>query len=351
MKAQAERVRIGMIGAGFIASYHLDGLRAAGGADVRVIAGRTPEKTAALAARFGIAATAADWRDVIARDDIDAVVITTPDDTHPEIAIAAAQAGKHMLLQKPMARTAEECRRIIAAVDAAGVRLQVSFMHRYFEEVVRARQLLVEGAIGKPYSMRMRNATPGPDWGAWFYSGERVGGGVVMQLGVHGIDLLRHLFGDIDTLSARTALLRTERTLADGTVVHPDNEDHALALYRFASGALASHEMSMSEVAGCDRFTLEIYGEQGTIWLRSARGPLAVFAPGHTGTNDWVVPPLPVQAPGARQHRHFLDIVRGDVAPDQSAADGLAGVLVAEAIYRASETGREQVVRNCGAPA
>ncbi|MBK7470149.1 MAG: Gfo/Idh/MocA family oxidoreductase [Betaproteobacteria bacterium] len=173
-----------------------------------------------------------------------------------------------------------------AAANAAGVHLQVSFMHRYFEEVVRARALLAEGAIGRPYSLRLRNATPGPDWGAWFYSKARVGGGVVMQLGVHGIDLLRHLCGEIDALSAHTALLRTERALADGTLVHPDNEDHALALYRLASGAIASHEMSMSEVAGCDRFTLEIYGERGTIWLRSGRGPLALHAPQYTGSAE-----------------------------------------------------------------
>lgn len=344
MLAQAEPVRIGMIGAGFIAGYHLDGLRAAGGAEVRVIAGRTPEKTAALAARHGIAATSTDWRDVLARDDIDAVVITTPDDTHPEIAIAAAAAGKHILLQKPMARTADECRRIIAATQAAGVHLQVSFMHRYFEEVVMARQLLTDGAIGRPYSMRMRNATPGPDWGAWFYSKARVGGGVVMQLGVHGIDLLRHLFGGIERVSANTALLRTKRSLADGTIVNPDNEDHAFALYRFASGALASHEMSMSELAGCDRFTLEIYGERGTIWLRSGRGPLAIHAPAHTGTRDWVAPALPEREPGARHHQAFLDMVRGDVPPDGTPADGLASVLVAEAIYRSSASRREERV-------
>jgi predicted dehydrogenase len=348
MAAQAERVRVGMIGAGFIAGYHLDGLRAAGGADVRVIAGRTPETTAMLAGRYGIAATTADWREVLDRDDIDAVVVTTPDDTHLEIAIAAAQAGKHILLQKPMARTADECRRIIAAVNAAGVRLQVSFMHRYFEEVVRARQLLAAGAIGRPYSMRMRNATPGPDWGSWFYSRERVGGGVVMQLGVHGIDLLRHLFGDIDSLSASTALLRTERTLADGTVIHPDNEDHALAIYRFASGALATHEMSLSEVAGCDRFTLEIYGERGTIWLRSGRGPLAIHAPLHTGTRDWVVPVLPVRVAGAAQHQEFLDIVRGTLAPDTTSSDGLASVLVAEAIYRSNASRRDEAVDRPG---
>ena len=344
MRAQAQRVRIGMIGAGFIAGYHLDGLRAAGGADVRVIAGRTPAKTAALAARHNIAATTTEWREVLGRDDIDAVVITTPDDTHPEIAIAAAAAGKHILLQKPMARTAEECRRIIAAADAAGVCLQVSFMHRYFEEVVHARQLLAEGAIGRPFSMRMRNATPGPDWGAWFYSKARVGGGVVMQLGVHGIDLLRHLFGEIESVSANTALLRTERILADGTVVHPDNEDHAFALYRFASGALATHEMSMSELAGCDRFTLEIYGERGTLWLRSGRGPLAIHAPAHTGTRDWVVPALPAREPGARHHQAFLDMVRGVVAPDGTPASGLASVLVAEAVYRSSASRREESV-------
>lgn len=348
MNAPARRVRVGMIGAGFIASYHLDGLRAAGGADVRVISGRTPEKTAALAARYGIAATAADWREVLDRDDIDAVVITTPDDTHPEIAIAAAQAGKHILLQKPMARTADACHRIIAAVQAAGVRLQISFMHRYFEEVVCARQLLAAGAIGRPYSMRMRNATPGADWGSWFYSRARVGGGVVMQLGVHGIDLLRHLFGDIEFLSANTALLRTERTLADGTLIYPDNEDHALAIYRFASGALATHEMSMSEVQGCDRFTLEIYGERGTIWLRSGRGLLAIHAPAHTGTRDWVVPALPVREPGARQHQEFLDIVRGTVAQDATPGDGLASVLVAEAIYRSNESRREETVERPG---
>ena len=348
MTTPAQRVRVGMIGAGFIAGYHLEGLRAAGGADVRVISGRTPEKTAAVAARYGIAATAADWRQVLDRNDIDAVVITTPDDTHPEIAIAAANAGKHILLQKPMARSADECRRIIAAVDAAGVRLQVSFMHRYFEEVVCARQWLAAGAIGRPYSMRMRNATPGADWGAWFYRRARVGGGVVMQLGVHGIDLLRHLFGDIDCVSANTALLRTERTLADGTTIYPDNEDHALAIYRFASGAMATHEMSMSEVQGCDRFTLEIYGELGTIWVRSGRGLLAIYAPGHTGTRDWVVPALPVREPGARHHQEFLDIVRGTAAEDATSADGLASVLVAEAIYRSSQSRREQTVERPG---
>ena len=341
---QTAPVRIGLIGAGFIAHYHLEGLRCAGGAEVRMVAGRTPEKTDALAQRYGIASTTTDWRALLARDDIDAVVITSPDETHTEIAIAATQAGKHILLQKPMARTAQECRRIIEAAQAAQVHLQVSFMHRYFEEVVQARQWLAEGAIGKPYTMRIRNATPGPDWGNWFYSQTQVGGGVVMQLGIHGIDLLRHLFGEINSVSSSTALMRSERKLSDGTLVHPDNEDHALAIYHLASGALATHEMSMSEVQGCDRFTLEIYGEHGTIWLRSGRGPLAIYAPRYTGDNNWQMPTLPVRPLGLRQHALFLDIVRGRVEPEATAQDGLASVLVAEAVYRASASRREEAV-------
>ena len=348
MAATHARVGVGIIGAGFIADYHLAGLAAAGGADVRVIAGRTPHKTAAHAGRYAIPVVVADWRAVLARDDVDAVVITTPDHTHPEIAIAAAAAGKHILLQKPMARTPDECRRIIAAAARAGVHLSVSFMHRHFEEVKLARQLLADGAIGQPYSMRMRNATPGADWGAWFYSRARVGGGVVMQLGVHGIDLLRHMFGDIVAVSASTALLRRERMLADGTTVRPDNEDHALATYRFGTDALASHEMSMSELAGCDRFTLEIYGERGTLWLRSLRGPLAIHAPAHTGTRDWQVPALPARASGERQHRAFLDIVRGDAAPDDTGVAGLESIKVAEAIYRSHEMRCEVAVEPTG---
>jgi len=333
-------VRIGLIGAGYIAGYHIEGLRAAG-AEVRVISARSAERASAAALRWSIPEATGDWREVIARRDIEAVVITTPDDTHAPIAIAATQAGKHILLQKPMAPSAEDCRRIIRAADEARVHLQVSFMHRYFEEVVKARQLIAEGAIGRPLAVRMRNATPGPDWDAWFYRRERVPGGVVMQLGVHGIDLLRHMFGDITFLTSQAMLLRKERQLRDGTVVQPDNDDNALAIYRFASGMVGTHEMSMSEVQGCDRFTMEIYGDEGTIWLRTVRGPLALYALNHTGRNEWLAPELPSRAFGERHHRAFIDIVRGDAAPDATGIDGLATVLVADAIFRSSEARKE----------
>lgn len=342
--APSDIVGIGFLGAGSIADYHLGGLAAAGGAAVRVLAARTGERAGAVARRHGIPEVTTDWRRVLERRDVDAVVIATPDDTHCEIACAAAAAGKAVLLQKPMGRSVAECVRVVRAARTAGVFLQVSFMHRYFEEVVRTRELLGEGRTGPVLSARIRNATPGPDWGDWFFFKAKVGGGVVMQLGVHGIDVLRHLFGDIATVSAATAIRKAERRLADGRVIRPDNEDTAFAVYRLAAGPLASHEIDFTEIAGTDRFTMEVHCAEATIALRSVRGALALYAPAITGRKDWVLADLPQPTMGQRHHADFLDRVRGRLPDDGTALDGLATVATAEAIYRAAESGREEAV-------
>jgi predicted dehydrogenase len=339
MTQPSDTVGIGFLGAGSIADYHLAGLAAAGGNAVRVIAARTTERAAAVAKRHGIPEVVTDWRAVLDRRDVDAVVIATPDDTHCEIACAAAAAGKAVLLQKPMARSVAEGVRVIRAARGAGVFLQASFMHRYFEEVVRVRELLADSRAGPVLSVRMRNATPGPDWNDWFFFKAKVGGGVVMQLGVHGIDVLRHILGDIATVSATIATRLAERRLADGRIIRPDNEDHALATYRFASGALASHEMSFAERAGTDRFAMEIFCADATLSLRGIRGLLAVYAPGITGRSEFVEFDLPQRAFGQRHHADFLDRVRGRLPPDTTAEDGLAGLLVAATIYRSAEGG------------
>lgn len=341
---QEKRPRLGVIGAGFISSYHIPAVQQAG-ADIVIISGLDLPQARRQAVRFGIPAVTEDYHEVLARPDVDAVMILTPDATHAEVAIAAAEAGKPMLLQKPMATNSADCQRIIEAAEKAGVYLYVSFMHRYFAEVQAWRALLQENPLGRLLSIRQRNATEGANWAPWFYSKSNVGGGVVMQLGVHGIDLIRYLFGEIEAVRATTALLRPERTLADGTVVHPDNEDLALAWYRLASSGVVSHEMIYNEVAGTDRFRMEVYGEQGTAWLRSERGLLAYYAPEHTGRKEWIAPDLPQVDFGLTQHRHFLDMLQGKAPRDSSPRDGLVSIQVAEAIYRAAESGRWEPVQ------
>lgn len=338
-----EKLRVGVMGAGFISTYHIEGLRAAG-AQVVAISSRTLESARKQASVYDIPFVTDQNEAVLAHPEVEAVVIATPDYTHRDLALQAIEAGKPVLLQKPMARNSAECRDIIEAGERAGVPVFVSFMHRYFEEVFAVRELLAQQALGSVFAVRQRNATPGGSWAAWLYSREKVGGGVMMQLGVHGVDLLRHLFGEIEAVKATTALTRKERRLSDGTVVRPDAEDVVFATYRFASGLLATHEVAYNEVAGTDRFRMEIYGESGTAWLRSERGPLALYAPAYAGREGWFQPALPESNPGLRQHRHWIDMLRGEAPHDGSDRDGLAAIQVIEAVYRSAETGQWQEV-------
>jgi predicted dehydrogenase len=214
-------------------------------------------------------------------------------------------------------------------------------MHRHFEEVVAARDLLREGAAGTVTTVRQRNATPGPDWGDWFFRKDRVGGGVVLQLGIHGIDLVEHLFGQIVAVSARTATLVPQRTLRDGRIVAVENADTALAVYELESGPLVHHEMSMIEAAGTDRFRMEVYGTQGSLWLRTERGLLAGSTIG--GTN-WTVPNLPQALPGHRQHREWIDGLLGRIPPPSTGVAGLRSLLVAEAVARSADAGGARTI-------
>ena len=334
-------IGIALLGAGFIAEYHLGGIAAAVAlpgaprAEVRALVGRSRQRVTPLAARFGVSEVLTDWRDALARDDIDAVVICTPDDTHETIAIAAVEAGKAVLLQTPMAGSVLACHRIIDAARRRGVDLQVSFMHRYFAEVIEAKRLIAGGAIGRVHSASIRNATPGPDWAEWFFAKENVTGGVVDQLGVHGIDLALQLLGDIVEVSARTETLMPTRTLRDGRIVPVEVADTAYATYRFDDGAMVAHQMSMIEAGGCDRFRFEIYGTEGTIWLRSERGRLAVYAPKRYG-DAWHCPTLDEAAFGAQHHRTWLEGVAGVAPRLATAQDALRGMQVVEAIRRSN---------------
>tara|TARA_A100001037_G_scaffold30253_2_gene23900 strand:- start:5185 stop:5559 length:375 start_codon:yes stop_codon:yes gene_type:complete len=121
-----DTIRLGLIGAGDISHYHLAGLQAAGGADVRVICGRHADRVGPVAEQYGVPDIETDYRTVLDRDDIDAVLILTPEKSHEEIAVAAADAGKAMMVQKPFADSIESCESMINAAERCGVNLQVS---------------------------------------------------------------------------------------------------------------------------------------------------------------------------------------------------------------------------------
>ncbi len=328
---------IGILGAGSISDYHIQGLQKAGG-QVRAIFSLDLEAARRKAEQYGIPVYTDQVGRLLDDQQLSALVIATPDFTHAELAIAAARAGKAILMQKPMARSSAECRAILDACRRHLVACFVSFMHRYFPEIEALRHLLARGELGDICMVRQRNATPGAGWADWFYRRDLVGGGVAMQLGVHGIDLLRYLFGEIEAVKATAAITLEQRLMADGRVIRPDNEDLALATYRFAQGLLATHEMSYTEAAGTDRFRLEVYGSQATAWLRSELGGLSLRKTGQA----WQTISLPSEDVGIRQHAHFLAMLRGEAAHDGSHLDGMAAVQVVEAIYR-SDAARDWV--------
>lgn len=333
------KTHVAVIGTGFISDYHVDGLKAAGSAVLDTLVGRAPEKTAARAADLGFEKGATDLQQVLDDEAINAVVIATPDSTHKDIAIQTLKAGKAVLLQKPMALDREECAAIIAASDDSNTPLTVSFMHRHFPEVRWLRSLLKSGDLGQVQTIRMRNATPGADWADWFFTPGQVSGGVVMQLGVHGIDLVQHLFGPISKVSAQCRTLQPDRLLADGRTVVSTLEDNVLAQYELASGALVSHEMSYTEKAGCDRFRLEVNTEKGSVWLRTERGQAVIYAPEITGQGDWVSIDLAEEPLGQDHHAHWLSRISDPDQEDDTAKAGLSSILVAETIYEAAADG------------
>lgn len=334
-----KRFSAAVIGAGFISDYHVRGIQQVPGASVSTLVGLDPVETTQRAERLGVKITEADMERVLRDPAIDGVVIATPDRYHRDHAIAALEAGKPVLLQKPMALTLSDCRDIIATADRTGTPLTVSFMHRYFPEVRWLRQLLAEGKLGKIHMVRMRNATPGADWAGWFFDPANVSGGVVMQVGIHGIDLVMHLFGQIETVASGMIAAQSARVLKDGTRVSSTLEDNVLARYRLASGVLVTHEMSYTERAGCDRFRMEVYSDAGTVWLRTERGAAAVYAPDVTGEDAWITPDLPNEPMGREHHAHWISVAERRVKSDDTALSGARAMAVAEAIYQADGKG------------
>ena len=339
-------IGIGVVGAGFISDYHLRALGELADADVRVVGARRLERAAAQARRYHVPRATDDLSEVLSSAEVDAVVVATPDHTHHEITLAALRAGKAVLVQKPLAPTSEQAEELVVAAEESGVVLCVAFMHRFVDEAVTLAGLIREGALGELHMVRLRNATGGAGWSRWFYERPEHGaGGVAMQLGVHGIDLLLHLFGDIDAVSGCAGRHLEHRELDDGSVVAVDTDDYALAHYELAGGLVASHEMSHTEVAGCDRFRLEVYGSEGTAWLRQPTPGLSVYTSKGPFGSGWHAPDLPGVAPGRRQHESFLAQVRGEIASDESAVDAVQGLAVVEALHRSALSRSWEAVR------
>jgi predicted dehydrogenase len=250
---------ISMLGTGLISDFYTNTLHGQRGRDrVRVVYSRSAERGTAFRDRWSIPESTTDLRVAIEHPDTDVVVVALPNFLHEEAVGLVASAGKAVLCTKPLGRTAEEARRMLDAVEAAGVFGGYLEDLCYTPKTLKALAAVQAGAIGDVTWVRSRETHPGPH-SAWFWDGRLTGGGAIIDLGCHCIEIVRNFVGKGNR--PVDVLCHTD------TLVHPiADEDNAIALIRFESGAVGQFEVSWTFRGGMD-LRDEVAGTHGTIWL------------------------------------------------------------------------------------
>lgn len=284
MHQQDGKLGVAMVGSGFMGAAHSQGWRTAPRVFelplqpvMRVLCGRKSEAAEAAAARLGWEEAETDWRALVNRPDIQVVDICTPGDTHAEIAIAALEAGKHVLCEKPLANTLEEAAAMARAADGArrhGVRSMVCFNYRRVPALTLARELIEGGRLGVVRQVRaayMQDWLVDPEYPLlWRLQRERAGTGALGDLGSHVVDLAQFLLGD--RLIGVTAVLETftrERPLPEpreGRTHGPVTvDDCAFFTGRFSGGAIGTFEATRVASGRKNALRMEIHGSAGSL--------------------------------------------------------------------------------------
>jgi predicted dehydrogenase len=276
----------GLIGCGDIAAKRVaSALVQAEGSALVTVARARAELAAAFAQRHGARRWHADWRQVLKDDEVDAVYLATPVRLHAEQAVAAAEAGKHVLCEKPMALDAAGCERIISAARAHGVRLGVAYYRHHYPVIARLRELLASREIGEPVLAQVQAFEPfdpGPgDPRAWLMRRSESGGGPMADFGCHRIEVLLDLLGPVADVHGFPDHVRyREREVEDTCVAH----------LRFRSGAVAV--LAVTHAAAERRDTLDLFGTRGSAHVSVLNeGGLRVVT--GSGTREERHPPHP----------------------------------------------------------
>lgn len=275
-------IRIGLIGTGLMGRIHTNGYKRLTdffpeyeyAPVLQACCSRNPERAQAFADQWGYKSIETDWRKIIARDDIDAVDICTPNDKHAEIAIAAAAAGKMILCEKPLARTVDEAEEMLKAVEAAGVKNTVWYNYRRIPAVTLAKQIVDSGKLGKIFHYRanfLQDWTINPELpqggdGLWRLDAESAGSGVTGDLLAHCIDTAMWINGGIKDVSAVTETFVKERIhQGTGKVQKVGIDDACIFHCHFDNGSLGLFEATRYARGHKALYTFEINGEHASI--------------------------------------------------------------------------------------
>jgi predicted dehydrogenase len=371
-------VNVALIGYGFMGKAHSNAWRQVTAffaprlrPRLRVLCGRTKSAVESAARTYGWEESATDWREVIARPDIDLVDISTADDTHAEIAIAAARAGKTILCEKPLATTARDAARMLSAARRARIAHMICHNYRRVPAVLFAKQLIAEGRLGR---IRHFRGTYLQDWivdpafpRVWRLDRRQTGAGALGDIATHVVDLARFLVGEIAEVAGATETFIKRRPLPDDpsrrAAVTVD--DAAVAAVRFAGGALGTIEATRMapgrknfnrfEINGSEGSLafdlerlneLEVYFESDPPLLRGFRTVLVTEAT-HPFIKAWWPPGHIIGWEHTFVHMVYdlLEAVADRRIPTPNFEDGVRNQRVIEAIERSSQTRRWVTVK------
>ena len=375
-----KQLNIGLVGYGFMGRTHSNAFLQAGRffdlpykPVLKAVCARNPERVQSFANNWGYESVETDWRKLIERDDIDLIDIASPNDTHAEIAIAAAKAGKMVMCEKPLGRTAAEAITMVEAVESAKVANMVWYNYRRVPAVTMLKHLIDEGRFGRIFHYRAKFLQ---DWtisqdlpqggeGLWRLDVSVAGSGVTGDLLAHNIDTALWLNGAITEVSAMTETFIKERKHnLTGEVTPVGIDDASLFMCRFANGSLASFEATRYARGHKALYTLEINGEHASaFWdlhdlhriqyfdhrdesqLRGWRS-IHLTDGDHPYMNRWWVPGLQIGYEHTFIHQ-FADFVQA-IGEGKEAAptfrDGLATDYVTDAVLKSAQTRQWETV-------
>lgn len=356
-----DQLRVGVIGCG-AGIFHLEGYAEEPRVKVVALAGLDTDRCQSLAKRFDIPAIYSDYRELLAQDDIDAVSVAVPNNLHNPVVIAALEAGKHVLIEKPLARHRAEAQEMVDAAKKHDRILAVAFQRRTRHDVEIVRDEIAAGNFGRVYYAKAfwmrRSGIPG--LGSWFTSKEAAGGGPLIDLGVHVLDMALYVLGNPKVTAVSAATYAEIGTQGRGNwpgrrqsfaPVGPgayEVEDLATAFLRFKDGGTLLLEASWASFTEMgDDFGIQVYGANGGARIFAKNyahvDTLEIYRNVGDTTSD--SKPRLVERPGHAQIIHgFVDgILDGKpVSPDGE--EGLDRVRLIDAIYTSAELGREIAV-------
>lgn len=332
-------LRIGLVGAQYIGNLYVHALKQVQGAEIVAVA--SPNTAGQFAAKHGIAAHYKDYGSMIRDCELDAVAIAAPNDVHHDVCLAAADAGKHVLCEKPLAMNLDQAGRMVAACKRAGVVLMYAENLLFAPMYVRVGELARKGSVGAPFLVKQSQSHGGP-YSEWFWDVERAGGGVLLDMGCHSIHTICATMGAWPEAVSATL----------GRYVHgarTQGEDHATVLLHFPGGRLGIAENSWAMPGGNDY--LEVYGPKGRLTANLERGPaIATYrAPESETAADPSGSPSGWQYPiyeeawqfGFPQElQHFVDVVTGRETLRSSGEEGRRVLEIICAAYESARLGQ-----------